>query len=164
MSAAAVVCPHCGARQPNRDWSSDADAAPATSSREPLRVSAGEANAILTIHDATSMDASPRGPMSLVLPRGDLSGWRLGIDWALTALAAPILVVGFVLVVARWRLWRHVVQDGHEVGLTFLFGTFGAAGVASATMFADWSLGASAGLAGVSLGALLLRLWLRRIA
>lgn len=155
MSAVAVVCPHCGARQPDRDPIAAAEhrrgttrdgvavdpyrgepaappePEPATpdgpTSREPLRLSGDEARALLEVkgvaHAAVAYERPP-GPMVLILPRAEAAGLTRTLEWVLTFVALPMIVLGVAPMFLRPRLWR-VIADGNEWALTLLSGVVG---------------------------------------
>jgi len=158
MSPDALLCPHCGVRQSDRAWVDDVGA-PTPSPAGPLRVSSDEARALIQTRGAAALDYSPRGPMALVLPSAE-SGWIRTAEWVLTGMAAPLLLVGFVGILVRWRLFAHV-RAGREATVTVVFGLFGGVGLLSLAGAAGWQASSSLGLVGLCFGALLLRLWLR---
>lgn len=150
MSATAVVCPHCGKRQSDRDplvarakkrATTRDDGAPVDpyrgeppaprreDKREPLQISTEEAAALLEVTGVASgaMEYErPMGPLQLVLPRAEASGLTRTIEWALAVIAAPMIVLGFVPMALRPRLWRYIA-DGSEWGLTLASGVVGGA-------------------------------------
>ncbi len=159
MSATALVCPHCGARQADREWTTPKD----EDASAPLHVSSEEAAAILQMRGAGALDLEePAGPMSLVLPRPEADGATRLAEWALTALAAPILVPGFVIALLRLRFVAQMIPRFSESSITLIVGTFGVATAMSICEIAGWSLGATLGLVGLSAGALVARWVIRR--
>lgn len=160
MSESALVCPHCGARQADRDWAS-----PPASDRppEPLHVSSEEAAAIIQMRGAGALDLDePAGPMSLVLPRPEAEGAVRVAEWLLTIAAIPVLVPGFVVALFRLGIFARAMSRISETTLTFIIGAFGASILLSAAMGTGWSRSAVLGLVGLSAGALFGRWLLRR--
>lgn len=158
MSESALLCPHCGARQADRTWTSGPKSEP---SREPLHVSSEEASAIIQMRGAGALDLDePAGPMSLVLPRPEAEGMVRVAEWVLTFLAIPVLVPGFVF--ALLRLGFFARSRISESTITFLIGAFGASILLSASRVTSWSRGTVLGLVCASAGALFARWLLRR--
>ncbi len=171
MSPSAVVCPHCGIRQA-RGQQQVAEEPPLGKPGGPVHVSAEEARALLHVAGAGQTEARARGLMALVLPRERASGRGRAAEWALAVIGAPMLLAGIAVsapmllsisLVGRWHLWQRVTLDGHEIALTFFLGLFGASGISWATSAAGWSFESTLSLVAVCFGAMLARLWVRRL-
>ena len=119
MSEVAVVCPHCGARQSDRDPIVAAQQQRATSrddgvsvdpyrgeptstspepEKEPLELSADEARALLEVKGIAGAAIEyerPAGPLVLILPRAEAAGPTRTLEWMLTAIALPMILLGW---------------------------------------------------------------------
>ncbi len=96
------------------------------------------------------------------MPRADSRGpWR-ALEWALTAVALPILFLGLLPFAFRPRLWRGL-RFG-EWGLTFISAAGGALTLPSLIRLSPLSPDASWIVTGVGVGALFLRAALRSVA
>ncbi len=161
MSAVAVVCPHCGARQPDRDPVVERGVA---RSREPLKVSSEEARALLEVEGALATGGVQRGPSALFVPSPGSDGVARLAEWTLALMSAPLIFLGLMALLSRWRWYSgfDALEEAGETTITLVslvagglamvcFG-FGL-GLSEATVF---------GVTGTSAGALLARWWLRR--
>lgn len=166
MSATAVVCPHCGTRQPDRDpIDTEAIAAKEARRKKPLELTAEETAALLESQGLTSASyetRAPRGPASLLVPRAEASGWVRTMEWTLTILALPLIFSGLLTVVFRPRMWAWVA-NGHELALTALSAFLGGLTVYSLCMALGFGPNATWGAMGISGGALVGRTILRRL-
>ena len=161
MSASAAVCPHCGHRQSDRDMV-DPELVGEKKKPKNISISGDEAAALFEVKGISSgaMEYErPRGPMVLILPRAEASGWIRGLEWFLTILALPMLVGGLGLVALRPRMWRYVGQGG-EIGLSLMCLFFGGLSLFFVGIFGG-SNALIYGIGGVSGGALIARLVVR---
>ena len=166
MSATAVVCPHCGTRQPDRDpVDARATEVKAAIRKKPLKLSPEETAALLEskgLSASTYGAEGPRGPASLLVPRAESHGWVRTMEWALTILALPLILSGFLTVVFRPRTWAWVA-NGHEIALTALSAFVGGLTVYPLCMALGLGTNGTWGAMGISLGALVGRTILRRL-
>lgn len=161
MSETAVVCPHCGSRQADRD-PRQRSATPAKPA-EPLELSKDEVAALFSVRGADVMDFDePRGPLALIFPAPDATGWGRVVEWALTVVAAPLLVPGFVFALFRLRFFGNQMMRASEATLTLAIGTSGALSVWSLAALAGWGSTVTAAVVGGGVGALTTRLFIRR--
>lgn len=134
MSGKAVVCPHCGHRQSDRDpiqrsaaEASQADgpfraasqpdggeAAP--EKRPPMKISPEEAKALFATTGADVGASSGGGIAALLLPRPDASPFARSLEWTLTLISLPMLVLAFAPFMLRYRLWGSL-RSGSEIAL-----------------------------------------------
>ena len=176
MSPTAVVCPHCGARQADRDpieahlkaRATEADpyrGEPAPSgpraAAEPMSLSPEEARALTEVTlGARRLDAGPRiGAWALLLPSEGARGAARWAEIGLTLLAAPIVLLAFAMLLFQPRLWRRVAR-GEEWALTALCVVLGGVAIAGAGALAPsnetltWLVGGTSCLALVARTAL----------
>lgn len=172
MSATALVCPHCGARQADRAWMeppeppAPAPARDTTPEEAAEAIDAVESVAVLQIQiqsaDVLDLEDEPRGPLALVLPRPGARGRARALEWTLAVLAAPFLFAALALAVARMRLFGYALMSASETALTLVVGGLGALGIGLVAALAGWSAATTLGVLGCSGGALFARWWLRR--
>lgn len=188
MSALAVVCPHCGARQSDRDpvlaqkhrkattgddgasvdpyRGMPAEVEPQEPEARPLSLSGEETRALFEVkgiaHAALEYERPP-GPVALIVPRAEATGLMRSLEWALAIVAAPMIALGLLACLFRPRMWRYVAE-GSEWGLTLLSAFLGG--------IVMWSFSAAAlgndvltwGLVAMCGGALFARAFLRSFA
>jgi len=104
MSAAAVACPHCGARQAARDPLAEEER-PAPGPLAKADLSKEEMQALLAV-DAVNAPAPAVGPglfQVLLLPHPMTSGLGRGLDVVLTLAALPLMISGLFLLLIFGR-------------------------------------------------------------
>ena len=153
MSARAVVCPHCGARQPDRDpvvpaLRAERPAPPARTARDAparpnlagIEMSREEVAALLAIDDAarprpTDGEQKQSAFAMLLLPSDATRGTARWIELLCTLVALPQIVsVGLVLIVPGRYLHRRAIKvragDIQVALLASVMGSLGAIGLA----------------------------------
>lgn len=163
-----MVCPHCGARDrdrdpierpkraPYRDAEEPRDDAPAAK-KEKMKISPEEAAALFA---TTATPATPLGPVALLVPRHGASPFARSLECLLTLVALPMLLLGLAPLVMR-RRHRAAVRHGGEVGLSVA-----ALGIGGLTFYAllhsaGWSQTGIWSVIGLSGGAIIARLVIR---
>ncbi len=185
MSAKAVVCPHCGRRQSDRDpvpqareagpfrsaqkstggqssgpqAGDDEGAGEAPPARPKLELSPEETRALFATQGVAAADDRPRGLASVLVPRPDASPLARGLEGILTVVALPMLVAGLVPLMLSPRT-RAVIHESEAIV---------SAAAAIAGGLAIWSLGplmgwgpnATYAVIGLGAGAIVGRLFVR---
>lgn len=170
MSDKAVVCPHCGTRQRDRDPVVPPKRAPYRDPDGPepgpvperpssqMKISPEEAAALFA---TSATPARARGPMALFIPRAGASPFARSLEWLLTLVSLPMLVAGLAPLVMRRRSAR-ALRSGSELTLTLaalglgglmLFFTLGALGWSELTTYSALGL-----CGGALVGRLVLRM------
>ena len=146
MNAAAVVCPHCGARR--------AGAAVGLAGKA---LSNDEVKALITVHGA---DAAPvQGVLpTVILPHPTTHGRARAIELTCTVIALPMVILGALsLVFSRRRTRRTAEQTTGEVAPVLAMSGLGGLGLYSVLSLAGIGLTGSLAVIGVSIGALITR-------
>ncbi len=152
MSPRAVVCPHCGARQADRD------PIEAKAPKKPLRdLTKEETAALLLVHgvDRSSVGGH-EGVAAIFLPHPastDLSRW---IQILLTVVAVPAIVSGAPMLLFTRRS-RAMLRDSSGVWAHVLLALSGGSGLYFSLVFSPVGAVTNAVLTGASSGALVVR-------
>ena len=159
MSAKAVVCPFCGARQASRDILEEPTSRP-TKARQHPRLSPAEA-ASLTAPPGRAIAPDGRGLESLLLPRHDASPFARTLEIIFTILGLPLVALGILPLFIRFRGFG-LLRQGSEGLLTFLAVALGGLSTYALGMGSGLGSGGSAALVGFGIGALGARYLVRR--
>lgn len=146
MNAAAIVCPHCGARR--------AGAEPGLAGKD---LSKDEVKAMLAIHGEHQAPSQGILP-TLVLPHPTTHGSARAIELACTVIALPLVIVGALsLGLGRRRTRRSAEQTTGEVVPVLAAGGLGGFGLYGVLTFAGLSSATALGVVGVGIAALITR-------
>src|SRR5689334_10602540 len=103
MSEHAVVCPHCGTRQKDRDPIKDTR----PKARPLTNLTKEEAAALLATQGADKLAVEgPRGFVALILPHPASQGWVRLLEIACLLASAPVLVSGVSYYMISVRVMR----------------------------------------------------------
>lgn len=154
MSAQAVVCPHCGARQADRD-PIVRDAAP--KKKALTKLTPEETAALLAVHGADRPEVDPHGGVVAVfLPHPAAPSWMRFVQGALTIAALPAIVSAAPLLMFT-RQMRRMLRDTSGVWMHVLLAASGGASLYFSLGFAPVAAGFGTTITGIGVGALLLR-------
>lgn len=154
MSAHAVVCPHCGARQADRD-PVVRDAAP--KKKALTNLTKEETAALLAVHGADEPDVEPiDGVAAVFLPHPAAPGWMRFVQTALTVAALPAIVSAAPMLIFTRRM-RRMLRDSSGVWAHVMLAMFGGTSLYFSLGFTPVDRGIGTAITSVGVAALLLR-------
>ncbi len=171
MSASAVSCPHCGARQAERDPLPDGER-PEPGPMAKAKLSSEEVAALLAV-EAANAPAPATGPglfSVLLLPHPMTRGVGRLLDVVLTIAAVPMIVGGLILLVSFGRRRGFAVATRRlkgrvELTAALFAAVLGTASLAIIGVLIPLPVEASPmAVAAIGSGALFLRLFVRSAA
>ena len=146
MNAAAIVCPHCGARRAGAD--------PGLAGKA---LSADEVKAIIAVHGT---DAEPSQGLlpTLILPHPTTHGTARAVELVCTIVALPMVILGAVTIgLARRRARRHAEQTTGELTPVLAASGLGGLGLYSVLPLLGITSTARIAMIVASIGALVIR-------
>jgi hypothetical protein len=146
MNAAAIVCPHCGARRAGAD--------PGLAGKA---LSADEVKAIIAVHGADAEPAQGLLP-TLILPHPTTHGTARAVEVVCTVIALPMVIVGAMTIgLSRRRTRRSAEQTTGELTPVLAASGLGGLGLYSALSLAGLAPTTRLALIVASIAALVVR-------